>query len=164
MGVLVLLIVAVLVLLYLWKIRADVSDEPTSTDEFIGGTPTGPLLNAFTETTSNDRPKSIEKFSTFKETGEILQRQGMENADWNEVMLASSVEPAVFASHRDYVKDVRKFSSGPGFTSVDDGVLGNFNNFVGFFRPQYVPEGSSARSVSGTDPAVNKRWTHVRFG
>ena len=104
-------------------------------------------------------PKSEAFDPTFKETGQLMAARGEEDLDWEAVAAASTLEPSVYASHKEYVKDVRKFSSGAGFTSVDDDNLGDYNNFVGIFRPVYVPEGSTARQVSSTDPGVNKRFS-----
>lgn len=85
---------------------------------------------------------------------------------WGEIIKASELDPSTFVNHREFVKDVRRFSSGANFTSVaDDNTSSDFTNFVGLVRPSHVPIGETARQQPDVDQSVlqrNKRisWTN----
>jgi len=83
---------------------------------------------------------------------------------WQSVIQATEVDPATFASQAEYVRDVRRFSSGANFTAVadDDNNLA-FTNFIGLQRPQHVPIGSSARQQPDIDQSVLQRNKQLRF-
>jgi hypothetical protein len=64
----------------------------------------------------------------------------------------------------DFVKDVRRFSSGANFTAVtDDNTNTAFTNFVGLRRPEHVQIGSSARQVPDVDESVLQRNKNIRW-
>jgi hypothetical protein len=81
---------------------------------------------------------------------------------WGEVIKATELDPSTFVNHNEFVKDVRRFSSGSSFTSVaDDNTNVDFVNFVGLRRPTHVPIGETARSQPDVDQSVlqrNKRF------
>lgn len=83
---------------------------------------------------------------------------------WDEVIQVSELDPSTFINHQDFVKDVRRFSSGANFTSVtDDNTNLAFTNFIGLRRPEGVKIGAGARQVPDVDESVllrNKvfRW------
>lgn len=80
------------------------------------------------------------------------------DAPWDEKMKATELEPSLFVQQMDFVKDVRRFSSGANFTSVtDDNTNSDFVNFRGLRRPQHVPIGSSARQIPDIDETVLQR-------
>lgn len=84
---------------------------------------------------------------------------------WSDVLAQTEIDPGTIQSHQDFVKDVKRFSSGANFTSVtDDNTSDFFVNFRGLRRPQHVPIGVDARQVPDVDETVlmrNKdfRWT-----
>jgi len=84
---------------------------------------------------------------------------------WDEIVKATELDPSTFVNHNEFVRDVRRFSSGANFTSVaDDNTSSDFVNFVGLRRPTHVPIGETARSQPDVDQSVlqrNKRfsWT-----
>jgi hypothetical protein len=84
---------------------------------------------------------------------------------WQEVVKATELDPSTFANHNEFVKDVRRYSSGANFTSVqDDNTNSAFTNFVGLRRPSHVPIGSTARQQPDIDQGVlsrNKRFAFV---
>jgi hypothetical protein len=85
---------------------------------------------------------------------------------WDEVMQATEIDPSTFVNHMDYVKDVRRFSSGANFTSVtDDNTNIDFTNFRGLRRPQAIPNmiGASARQVPDIDENVLLRNKDLRW-
>jgi len=64
----------------------------------------------------------------------------------------------------DFVKDVRRFSSGANFTSVtDDNTNLAFVNFRGLRRPEHVPIGPDARQQPDIDESVLSRNRPLRF-
>jgi hypothetical protein len=81
---------------------------------------------------------------------------------WQEVVKVSELDPSTFANHNEFVKDVRRFSSGANFTSVqDDNTNAAFTNFVGLRRPTHVPIGATARQQPDVEQGVlsrNKRF------
>jgi hypothetical protein len=90
---------------------------------------------------------------------------GSDNLSWNEVLKTSELDPATFTNHQDFVKDVRRFSSGANFTSVtDDNTNSAFTNFVGLRRPSHVDIGASARQQPDIDQSVLKRNADLRWG
>jgi hypothetical protein len=83
---------------------------------------------------------------------------------WDEALKASELDPSTFANHMDFVKDVRRFSSGANFTSVtDDNTNIDFTNFRGLRRPEHVPIGASARQVPDIDESVLQRNRPLRW-
>jgi hypothetical protein len=88
-----------------------------------------------------------------------------DNGTWTEVLTVSELDPSVFTNHQDFVKDVRRFSSGANFTSVtDDNNNWSFTQFVGLRRPQHVDIGASARQQQDIDQSVLKRNADFRWG
>jgi hypothetical protein len=86
------------------------------------------------------------------------------DAPWDAVLQATELDPSTYANHMDYVKDVRRFSSGANFTSVtDDNTNLAFTNFVGLRRPEHVPIGASARQTPDIDETVLQRNRPLRW-
>lgn len=81
---------------------------------------------------------------------------------WQEVVKATELDPSTFVNHNEFVKDVRRYSSGANFTSVtDDNTNSAFTSFVGLRRPTHVPIGATARQQPDIDQTVlmrNKRF------
>ena len=91
------------------------------------------------------------------ELGEALG-YNEEAEPWSEVYKLTELDPSTFANHYEFVKDVRRFSSGANFTSVtDDNTNAAFTNFVGLRRPSHVPIGSTARQQPDIDQSVLMR-------
>lgn len=125
----------------------------------------------------NPKPtsKDTEHLGELKEVKEIrrieatpeekLQSLGYdEGVSWMDAAAAEDLDESVFASQRDYIKDVTRFSSGANFTSVaDDNTNAAFNNFVGLRRPQPVFIGSTARQQPDLDQTVLMRNPDFRF-
>lgn len=87
-----------------------------------------------------------------------------DDVPWDEVIQASELDPSTFVNHMDFVKDVRRFSSGANFTSVtDDNTNLAFTNFRGLRRPEHVPIGPSARQQPDIDESVLQRNRPLRF-
>lgn len=85
---------------------------------------------------------------------------------WSEVLAVTEVDPAIHASHMDFVKDVRRYSSGANFTSVtDDNTNIDFTNFRGLQRPTAIEHqiGESARQTPDIDETVLTRNKLVRW-
>jgi hypothetical protein len=83
---------------------------------------------------------------------------------WTEVLQATEIDPATHVSHMDFVKDVRRFSSGANFTSVtDDNTSIDFVGFRGLQRPQHVDIGRDARQQPDIDEDVLKRNKQLRW-
>lgn len=93
------------------------------------------------------------------QTSRTLYQDGYSGpVSWTEVIKASELDPSIYANHRDFVKDVRVFSSGANFTSVtDDNTSPAFTNFQGLRRPQHVPVGADARQQISEDETVLQR-------
>jgi hypothetical protein len=100
------------------------------------------------------------------DSADLMQTMGYgDNVTWDEVLKTTELDPATFANHQDFVKDVRRFSSGANFTSVtDDNTNLAFVNFVGLRRPQQVSIGASARQQPDIDQSVLKRNQPLRWG
>lgn len=99
-------------------------------------------------------------------TSDILQNEGYaaDGFNWNEYIKADDLDPSAFDSQADFVKDVKRFSSGANFTSTaDDNTSPFFTNFVGLRRPEHVPIGSSARQVPDVDENVLQRTKPFRW-
>lgn len=94
-----------------------------------------------------------------------LKKDGYEDgASWTDVAAASELDPATFTNHQNFVKDVRRFSSGANFTSVtDDNTNLDFVNFVGLRRPEHVHIGAGARQIPDIDESVLKRNKPFRW-
>jgi hypothetical protein len=87
-----------------------------------------------------------------------------EEYDWNEAILRKNVGTDVQDSHRKYAANVRQYSSGTNFTSVDDGnTSAVFTNWRGFSKPYFVEIGDGARQMPSEDIDVTKRFRHIRF-
>ncbi len=83
---------------------------------------------------------------------------------WGEVIKATELDPSTFVNHNEFVKDVRRFSSGSNFTSVsDDNTSSDFTNFVGLRRPTHVPIGETARQQPDIDQSVLQRNPRFAF-
>ena len=83
---------------------------------------------------------------------------------WGEVIKATELDPSTFVNHNEFVKDVRRFSSGANFTSVaDDNTSNDFVNFVGLRRPTHVPIGQTARQQPDIDQSVLQRNSRFAF-
>lgn len=99
-------------------------------------------------------------------TSDILQNEGYaaDNFNWGEYITAQDLDPSAFDSQQDFVKDVKRFSSGANFTSTsDDNTSPIFTNFIGLRRPEHVPIGSSARQVPDIDETVLQRTKTFRW-
>jgi len=99
------------------------------------------------------------------QTSDMLLAMGYTGTvPWDEVIQATELDPSTFASQQEFVKDVRRFSSGANFTSVnDDNTNSAFTNFIGLQRPQHVPIGSTARQIPDVDENVLQRNHQLRF-
>ena len=98
------------------------------------------------------------------QTSEVLTVLGYTGQQpWGEIIKATELDPSTFVNHNEFVKDVRRFSSGANFTSVnDDNTNSDFVNFVGLRRPTHVPIGETARQQPDVDQSVlqrNKRFS-----
>ena|SRR5271170_7097254 len=86
------------------------------------------------------------------------------DAPWDQVLQATELDPSTFVNHMDFVKDVRRFSSGANFTSVtDDNTNQAFTNFVGLRRPEHVDIGPDARQQPDIDETVLQRNRGLRW-
>jgi hypothetical protein len=92
-------------------------------------------------------------------TSPILEELGYTGElPWSESLKLSELDRSTMANHRNFVKDVRRFSSGANFTSVtDDNTSLSFNDFLGLRRPQHVPIGKDARTRPDIDESVLQR-------
>jgi hypothetical protein len=87
-----------------------------------------------------------------------------QDAPWDAVLQATELDPSVYVNHLDFVKDVRRFSSGANFTSVaDDNTSIDFTNYRGLRRPAHVPIGKSARQTPDIDETVLQRNKDLRW-
>ena len=83
---------------------------------------------------------------------------------WSEIVKATELDPSTFVNHNEFVKDVRRFSSGANFTSVaDDNTSVDFVNFRGLRRPTHVPIGNDARQQPDIDQSVLQRNSRFAF-
>lgn len=77
---------------------------------------------------------------------------------WTESLKDSEIDESTLDSHRSFVEDATRFSSGANFTSInDDNTNSAFTNFQGLRRPQHVPIGAGARSIPDIDENVLQR-------
>jgi hypothetical protein len=115
---------------------------------------------------NNQMGMGITDGSINPESSDLMQIMGYgDDATWDEVLKTTELDPATFANHQDFVKDVRRFSSGANFTSVtDDNTNSAFTNFVGLRRPQQVDIGASARQQPDIDQSVLKRNKPLYWG
>jgi len=99
------------------------------------------------------------------ETSDMLNVLGYTaNQPWEEIAKVSELDPSTFVNHREFVKDVRRFSSGANFTSVaDDNNTVFATQFVGLRRPTHVPIGSTARQTPDVDETVLMRNKEFNF-
>ena len=99
-------------------------------------------------------------------TSDILQNEGYaaDGFTWDEYIKADDLDPSAFDSQAEFVKDVKRFSSGANFTSTaDDNTSPIFTNFIGLRRPEHVPIGSSARQVPDIDVKDLQRTKAFRW-
>jgi hypothetical protein len=83
---------------------------------------------------------------------------------WHEVIKATELDPSTFVNHNEFIRDVRRFSSGANFTSVtDDNTNSAFSNFIGLRRPTHVPIGATARQQPDIDQTVLMRNSRFAF-
>jgi hypothetical protein len=96
---------------------------------------------------------------------EVLNELGYEGSlPWSEILSATELDPTIQDNHNQFVADVRRFSSGANFTSVnDDNTNSDFTNFIGLNRPQHVPIGADARQQPDIDQTVLQRNKYIRF-
>ena len=88
------------------------------------------------------------------------------NMPWDEVIASTELDPATFINHKEFVKDVRRFSSGAGFTSIsDDNNSFAFVNFQGLRRGNAIPNmiGGTARQIPDIDESVLTREKVFRW-
>lgn len=80
------------------------------------------------------------------------------NMAWDEMIKVTDLDPSIHRNHEGFVADVRRFSSGANFTSVqDDDTNAAFTNFVGLRRPQHVDILPDARQQPDIDVSVLQR-------
>ena len=90
-------------------------------------------------------------------------RDPQESASWVDVITQTELDPSIQESQNEFVKDVKRFSSGAGFTSVNDDLTYMSTNFQGLRRPEYVPIGPGARQVPDEDVYVLQRNKNFRW-
>jgi hypothetical protein len=92
---------------------------------------------------------------------DVLQALGYEDGQsisWDAMIKTTDLDPSVHRNHENFVADVRRFSSGANFTSVqDDNTNSAFTNFVGLRRPQHVDILPDARQQPDIDQDVLQR-------
>lgn len=112
-----------------------------------------------TERLQSNNPKDNSANTYQPQTSDSLLALGYTGSlPWDEVIQVSELDPATFTNHEEFVKDVRRFSSGANFTSVtDDNTNLAFVNFVGLRRPESVNIGPGARQIPDIDENVLKR-------
>jgi hypothetical protein len=149
---------------------------PSNTSQFLipdedmqvssGNTSKNAPYTTYPGTANNSMGMGITNGTINPESAELMQILGYgDSATWDEVLKTTELDPATFANHQDFVKDVRRFSSGANFTSVtDDNTNLAFTNFVGLRRPQQVDIGASARQQPDIDQSVLKRNMPLRWG
>lgn len=95
--------------------------------------------------------------------GDSLQYLGYdENIPYDEMLKHTELEPSIHASNAQYVKDVRKFSIGPSFsTVVDDNVSDYQVGFIGLRRPQAVRIGKTARQQPEAEEHILQKNKNV---
>lgn len=107
-----------------------------------------------------DPKAGTDDMDTYKsQSAQTLEAMGYTHpVPWQDVIKATELDPATFINHDEFVKDVRRFSSGANFTSVtDDNTNLAFVNFVGLRRPEHVKIGSGARQIPDVDETVLQR-------
>lgn len=120
------------------------------------------LWNSFS-TAKKERMEGVRK-ALPPAVAQRLYDQGYEGSvPWTDV-IQTSLDPSTFSNHAEFVKDVRRFSSGANFTSVsDDNTNADFVNFRGLRRPEHVPIGPTARQVPDIDETVLMRNKPFRW-
>jgi len=95
----------------------------------------------------------------------MMQELGYEGElPWQDVLQATELDPSTHTNHQAFVADVRRFSSGANFTSVnEDNTNLAFTNYRGLRRPQHVPIGPDARQQPDIDESVLKRNKSLQF-
>lgn len=96
---------------------------------------------------------------------EVLSELGYnDGAGWSDVLAATELDASVHDNQREFVADVRRFSSGANFTAVtDDNTNIAFTNFTGLRRPQHVHIGDDARQQPDIDQTVLQRNRDLRW-
>lgn len=111
---------------------------------------------------NNPKITTVESSGTVNSTLDALGYTA--DAPWDAVLQATELDPSTFRNHMDYVKDVRRFSSGANFTSVEsDNNNLAYTNFLGLRRPEAVEIGESARSTPDVDESVLQRNRGIRW-
>lgn len=99
------------------------------------------------------------------ESSDVLTELGYDtDFSWEDAIKADNIDPSVHSNHREFVKDSSRFSSGVGFSALDDESRSRAAmNFQGFRRPQHVPIGATARQQPDVDETVLQRHKEFRF-
>src|SRR5690349_10218468 len=107
----------------------------------------------------------IDPDSSADEDAQVLGELGYdEGAGWSDILAATELDASVIDNQAAFVADVRRFSSGANFTSVnDDNTNSAFTNFVGLRRPQNVHIGADARQQPDIDETVLMRNKDLRW-
>lgn len=140
----------------LCKKKERLSPDPTADTSLIGK-PTPEL---------ND-PKANSDQTYEPNESDTLRYLGYTNGvSWDEAIKVSELDPSTFINQSEYVKDVRRFSSGANFTSVtDDNTSPTFTNFIGLRRNNAIMNqvGQSSRQVPSEDETVLTREKVFRW-
>lgn len=157
-------VIIVLIIVLVWWFRPATFDAPVAyVDSIVGREqPAAPssVSSAPKEHMSSGRSSSLpapisDALFSMGYTGSV---------PWDEVIQATEVDPATHASQAEFVRDVRRYSSGANFTAVaDDNNNMAYTNFVGLNRPQAVAIGSSARQQPDVDQSVLERNKLLRW-
>ena len=123
---------------------------------FMGGTASSPVEMLSDDDEVND-PKA--GATAQPATSDSLKALGyVGGLPWSDVIKTTELDPSTFINHEEFVKDVRRFSSGANFTSVtDDNTNLAFVNYVGLRKPESVTIGSTARQIPDVDETVLQR-------
>lgn len=110
---------------------------------------------------------SLNPASNKKQYADSLVALGYtDGISWDENIKITELDPATFINQQQFVKDVRRFSSGANFTSVtDDNTNLDFVNFVGLRRNEAIPGmiGATARQIPDIDENVLTRTKVFRW-
>jgi len=107
----------------------------------------------------------VDPDSAADEDAQVLGELGYdEGAGWSDILASTELDASVIDNQAAFVADVRRFSSGANFTSVnDDNTNAAFTNFVGLRRPQSVHIGADARQQPDVDENVLMRNKDLRW-
>lgn len=121
----------------------ELPDDDNTTEKMVTDDPKANSINTY-------QPKESD---TLKALG-----YGVGQLPWDEVIQFTELDPGTMTAHKEFVKDVRRFSSGANFTSVtDDNTNLAFVNFQGLRRPEHVKIGSGSRQIPDVDETVLQR-------